>query len=277
MSTLIDSGAAVELRERASVLLAVRNRRGNIAVLLALAAVAWWSTAVRMAGMDAGPGTDLGELGWFTTTWAVMMAAMMLPALAPTAAALVTLTDRHRARGGLLFAGGYLLVWTVAGIGADALFQVGKRLLESPLAWSNGGRAAAAAVLALAAFYQLTPFKQRCLTRCVSPWRYVAPSCRDRDSGALVAGVRAGGWCVGCSWALMAALFALGVMSLTWMAVIAVLVLIEKLAPWRRAAMIATAMILLGLGVGVAAAPHSVPGLTIPRHAAGGHAMRMVS
>src|SRR5439155_11893911 len=82
--------------------------------------------------------------------------------------------------------------------------------------------------------------------------------------GALRMGVIHGGWCVGCCWALMAALFALGVMSLGWMASIAALIAIEKLLPWRLLANRGIAVLLLVLGLGVAFTPESVPGLTLP-------------
>src|SRR5271166_6918782 len=102
-----------------SPLTAMRAELGMVAALLAAAGLAWWSTAERMAGMDAGPGTALGSLGWFTGVWATMMAAMMLPSLTPTAAVFAALVGRELSRD-LVFAGGYLLVWTVAGIGASA-------------------------------------------------------------------------------------------------------------------------------------------------------------
>src|SRR6202050_2776244 len=93
-----------------SPLTAMRAELGMVAALLAAAGLAWWLTADRMAGRDAGPGTALGALGWFTGVWAVMMAAMMLPSLAPTAAVYTALVRRAPSRG-LLFAAGYLVVW----------------------------------------------------------------------------------------------------------------------------------------------------------------------
>ena len=77
-------------------------------------------------------------------------------------------------------------------------------------------------------------------------------------------GAKHGAWCVGCCWALMASLFALGVMSIAWMAFVAALIALEKLVPWRRAATYGTAAILLALGVLLLAAPDAIPGLTIP-------------
>jgi predicted metal-binding membrane protein len=253
--------------------MAMRSELGLVAVLLAAAGVAWWLTADRMAGMDAGPGTDLGALGWFAGVWVVMMAAMMLPSLAPTAAVYAALARRNSSRV-LLFAGGYLLVWAAAGVAAYGLFELGKSLFAGALAWHSGGRWLAAGVLALAALYQLTPFKGAFLLRCRNPLRFLRASVREDRSGALGMGLRCGGWCLGCSWALMAALFALGVMSLTWMALIAGLVAFEKIGPSGRAAKVATAGVLVVLAVAILAVPHDVPGLVVPGSSGSMHAMK---
>ena len=193
--------------------------------------------------MDAGPGTALGSVGWFTGVWATMMAAMMLPSLAPSAAVFAALVRRELSRV-LLFACGYLLVWSAVGVGAYGLFELGKSLFAGSLAWHSGGRWLAASVLVLAALYQLTPLKRAFLSRCRSPLRSLDTSWQNTRPGALVMGLRNGGWCLGCSWALMAALFALGVMSLTWMGLIAVLVALEKVGPWGRGARLASAGVL---------------------------------
>jgi predicted metal-binding membrane protein len=252
---------------------AARKHPDVVAGLLAAAALAWWLTADRMAGMDGGPGTDLGALGWFTGLWAVMMAAMMLPSLAPTAAVYAAQMRREPSRV-LLFAGGYLLVWSAAGVVAYVLFELGKSLFATTLAWHSGGRWLAAGVLVLAALYQLTPYKRAFLLKCRSPSRLVRATRRDSRSGALVMGLRNGGWCLGCSWALMAALFALGVMSLTWMAMIAGLVALEKVGPWGRTGTVATAAVLVVLAVAILALPHDVPGFVIPGSPGSMHAMK---
>jgi predicted metal-binding membrane protein len=250
--------------ELADAFAAVRARLGLVVLLLALAAVAWWSTADRMAGMDAGPGTDLGALGWFLGIWVVMMAAMMFPSLAPTVALYARMTRRRGPGRPLLFTGGYLLVWGTAGLGAYGLFEVGRSLFGNDLAWDAGGRWFAAGVLALAALYELTPLKDLCLTKCRSPLGFLLGTWRDGWLGALEMGSRHAAWCLGCCWALMAALFALGVMSLTWMAFVAALIALEKTFPWPRAVTWSTAAVLLVLAIAVVAAPHSVPGLVVP-------------
>jgi len=140
MTTLVGADRDPDRRELAAALAAVRSQTGIILALLAAAGVAWWVTADRMAGMDAGPGTDLGGLGWFTGTWAVMMAAMMLPSLAPTAAVYAALTRRREPIRPALFVGGYLLVWGVAGIVAYGVYAVGKTEFGRDLAWHGGGR-----------------------------------------------------------------------------------------------------------------------------------------
>jgi predicted metal-binding membrane protein len=258
------AGDGSDRSELAAAFAAVRARLGLVALLLALAAVAWWSTADRMAGMDAGPGTDLGALGWFLGVWVVMMAAMMFPSLAPTVALYARMTRRRGLDRPLLFAGGYLLVWGTAGVGAYGLFRLGRSLFGGDLAWHASGRWFAAGVLALAALYEITPLKDVCLAKCRSPLGFLLGTWRDGRLGALEMGSRHAGWCLGCCWALMAALFALGVMSLTWMAFIAALIALEKTVPWGRAVTWGTAGVLLALAIAVVAAPDAVPGLVVP-------------
>jgi predicted metal-binding membrane protein len=264
-------------RELAAAFAAIRSRWTIVVLLLALTAVAWWSTADRMAGMDAGPGTDLGAFGWFLGVWTVMMAAMMLPSLAPTVAVYSSMSSRRRASGPFLFAAGYVLVWGAVGACAYGLFELGRSLLGVDLAWHRAGRWFAAGVLVAAALYELTPLKDSCLMKCRTPAGFMRSSWRDGSLGALAMGARNGVWCLGCCWALMAVLFALGVMSLTWMVLVAAVVALQKLLPWRRAAAWATAALLLALAVTFAASPGSVPGLVVPGSSPGAmHATSMM-
>jgi predicted metal-binding membrane protein len=225
--------------------------------LLGAAAIAWLVTANRMQGMDAGPGTDLGSFGWFAGVWVVMMAAMMLPSLIPMAGAYAGLArgaSGDVTPGSLLrttmFAAGYLLAWVLVGAVAWVLFDLISSLDLSFLAWDHGGRYVAGGVIAGAALYELTPLKRTCLRHCRDR-ELLAADWRDGAAGALRMGLDQGAYCVGSSWALMAALFALGVMSITWMVVIAALIALEKLLPWRYTAEGVTFVVLLALATAV--------------------------
>ena len=233
-------------------------------LLIAVAAACWEITARRMQGMDMGPGTDLGSLGWFAAVWLTMIAAMMLPSLVPVALAYARVS---RIAGALspttIFTCGYLLTWLGAGVLAYALVHGVRSLDLSWLAWDAGGPYVAGGVILGAALYELTPAKSACLRHCRNP-ELLATRWRPGPSGALLTGLEHGGFCVGSSWALMAALFALGVMNVAWMIVVAALVALEKLLPWDRVAIASTAAFIAVLGLAVALAPDQVPGLTIP-------------
>jgi predicted metal-binding membrane protein len=245
-------------------LVAVRARLGLVALLFALAAIAWWSTAQRMRGMDEGPGTDLGAVGWFLGVWVVMMAAMMFPSVAPTVALYARMARRRTPAAPLVFTAGYVVTWTVAGALAYGVFDGVRSLLGPQLSWDGGGRWLAGGTVVAAAAYELTPLKNVCLSKCRSPLGFLLGSWREGLRGAFQLGARQGAWCVGCCWALMAALFALGVMSLAWMALVAALIALEKTLPARRAVTYATAALLLALGLLLIAAPDAIPGLTVP-------------
>jgi predicted metal-binding membrane protein len=246
---------------------AVRARLGLVTLLFGLAALGWWWTGDQMRGMDNGPWTGLGSFGWFLGIWVVMMAAMMFPSVSPTVALYSRMTRQRSPLSPLLFAAGYLLTWAVAGIVAFGI-GVGLSSISGDLfTWDRAGRWTAGGTLVVAAVYELTPLKDVCLGKCRSPLGSLLGSWRDGPSGALQMGAKNGAWCVGCCWALMASLFALGVMSVMWMAVVAALIAVEKTIPWRRVASYGTAGVLLALGVLVLTAPGAIPGLTTPRDA----------
>ena len=252
----------------------MRARLGLVALLLLLAALAWWATANQMAGMDAGPGTDLGAAGWFVALWVVMMAAMMFPSVSPMVALYARMTRQRGAVRPLAFIAAYLVVWGLVGLLSYGIFEGGRAVFGQRLAWDGGGRWAAAAVLLLAAVYELTPMKNVCLTKCRTALGFLMGNWREGTRGAVQMGAKHAAWCVGCCWALMAGLFALGVMSLVWMAVIAAIIAAEKTLPWRRPVVWGTTALLVALALMVALAPHSLPGLVVPGSAPG---MRMTS
>jgi predicted metal-binding membrane protein len=246
-------------------LAASRTQLGLVVVLFALAGAAWWWTVEQMRGMDTGPWTGLGTFGSFLSLWVVMMAAMMFPSVAPTIALYARMSGKSRLMP-LVFTGGYLVTWAGAGIVAFMVGLAGSHAAGGVLSWDHAGRRIAGATLILAAAYELTPLKNACLGKCRSPLGALLGSWRDGSSGALRMGAKNGAWCVGCCWALMASLFALGVMSVTWMAIVAGLIAIEKILPWRRTATYGTALVLLALGVLVLFAPGALPGTTVPGH-----------
>jgi predicted metal-binding membrane protein len=226
-------------------------------LLLGAAVVAWAVTVERMRGMDAGPGTDLGGLGWFLGIWVTMMAAMMLPSAAPAAQRVARL-----ALPTVLFAVGYLAVWAAFGLTAYGLFRLADSFDAGWVAWDEGGPYLAGGLLVVAGIYEWTPIKQLCLRRCREP---------EAEDEALRSGLRYGLDCVGCSGGLMVALFALGVMSLTWMAVVAGAIFAEKVLPQGRRLSRVFAIALVALGIWVAFSPSSVPGLTEPDEAPAMH------
>jgi predicted metal-binding membrane protein len=230
-------------------------------VLVAGAAAAWAVTVDRMRGMDAGPGTDLGGLGWYLGIWVTMTAAMMLPSAAPAARHVAQLAQGVPT---LFFTAGYLAVWTGYGLLAYGVFRLVSSFDIGWLAWDRVGPYAAGGVIIAAGLYELTPLKRVSLRRCRS-----AP-----HGNAFQSGLTHGFACVGCSGALMAVLFVLGAMSLFWMAVVAVLIFAEKVLPRGPRLAPVFAMALVALGIWVAMSPTSVPGLTEP---GGSPAMEMGS
>ncbi|MDQ3571418.1 MAG: DUF2182 domain-containing protein [Actinomycetota bacterium] len=251
---------------------------GLVAVLLALAAAAWALTDGTMQGMDMGPGSDLGSLSFYVGAWVVMMAAMMFPSISPMVRTYALVQRSRYTRRGLgepaaaiaAFVAGYLVTWTTFGIAAFGIFHGLEGLDIEAFSWAEGGPYLAGGVIVAAALYQLTPLKDACLSRCRSPLDFLTERWRDGVGGAILLGLEHGAWCVGCCWALMAALFALGVMSVAWMVFIAALIATEKLFPWKQLANRAIAVLLVLLGFAVALAPGSVPGLTVPDDGATG-------
>jgi predicted metal-binding membrane protein len=243
---------------------------GLIALLVAIAAASWALTDDRMGGMDMGPGTDLGGLGWFIGVWLTMMAAMMFPSIAPMVVAHARIGGNlerglaEAAGASALFVAGYLLSWGAIGALGYMIVEGVRSLDLGFLAWDDAGPYVAGGVIAGAALYQLTPAKDVCLRHCRDPELFLSSRWRSGRLGALRMGVDHGGYCIGCCWALMAALFALGVMSVGWMAFVAALIATEKLLPWRAVASLGIATVLVVLGIAVAFAPETVPGLTIP-------------
>jgi len=239
--------------------------------LVAGALATWLVTFDRMRGMDMGPGTDLGGLGWFLSIWVVMMAAMMFPSVAPTVLVFARVS-RERARRGQAafvptwtFVAGWLSVWATYGLVAYGVFRLIKFLDPGFLGWDEAGPYVAGGAVAVGGLYQLTPLKDLCLRHCRTPLHFVFHGWREGRLGALRMGGEHGLYCVGCCWGLFIILFAVGVMSLFWMAVIAAVIFAEKVVPHGNRLSRVFAVGFVALGIWIAAAPSSVPGLTEPQ------------
>jgi predicted metal-binding membrane protein len=204
---------------------------GAVTVTIAAAVAAWILAAQQMSGMDMGTETELGSFGFFVGVWVLMMAAMMLPGAAPAVSRFVRAGGRALATP--VFAGSYIAVWTLVGLAAYAVYR------------PHGSTTAGAMTIA-AGIYELTPLKRECRRLCRNTTR---------------SGFRFGIYCLGSSIGLMVILLSLGVMSLTWMALVAALVVAQKLLPPKALIDGAIALAIVGLGIWLVLAPSSVPGL----------------
>jgi predicted metal-binding membrane protein len=230
-------------------------------VLLALAAAAWMATIQRADDMGgAAPGTMGYGVAAFVGAWTLMMAAMMLPSIAPVAA-LYTRTFRTdgAVRRRLLLAAGYLAVWAGAGVIAFALAAGADRLAEDAPGWAH---AAAVATCMACGIYQVTPIKDRCLEHCRSPLAHLLRFGSFRGPLADVrVGLDHGSWCVACCWSLMLLLVTFGVMNVAVMAVLAAVILVEKVAKPGRWFSVAVGIAAFALAVAVWADASLAPGL----------------
>jgi predicted metal-binding membrane protein len=206
------------------------GKTAALAVTLGLAAASWVVAVRQMNGMDMGAATELGSFAFFVALWVSMMAAMMLPGATP--AVLRRAHASGRVRAVPLFVGSYLAVWTLVGVLVYVLYR-------------PHGSFVAGAVAIAAGLYEFTPLKEHCRRRC-------------RES--VRSGFQFGRYCVGSSIGLMLMLVALGVMSVIWMSVIAVLVLAQKLLPSKTAIDVPLALAIVGLGILIVLAPSWVPG-----------------
>ena len=193
-----------------------------------------------------------------------MMVAMMFPTAAPMIVAFHTVQAGKRQRGEAfvstwIFVAAYLLVWGLSGVaayaGALAAEAVAARAALSPATSARVG----GTVLVAAGLYQLTPFKDLCLSKCRTPITFIMTSWRDGPAGALRMGLLHGAYCLGCCWLLFVILFPLGIMNIAAMAGITLVIFAEKTLPWGRVAARATAAALVVYGVVVIAAPQVLP------------------
>ena len=224
-----------------------RDRRIIITGLVCVTLLAWaymfflaWQmepmqSNAQMAAMHVKPWTAIDLVLTFIM-WAVMMAAMMVPSAAPVILLFGTLNRKRNPEQNplsrtLVFLSGYLTVWTAFSVLATGVqWGLHSLALLSPIMVSNS-TLLGSVLLISAGVYQFSSSKHVCLDRCRSPLEFFAKEWRTRTRGAWIMGLKHGLYCLGCCWMLMGLLFVLGVMNLIWVAVLAVVVLIEKLVP----------------------------------------------
>jgi predicted metal-binding membrane protein len=203
----------------------------------------------------------LAGVGGYGLLWCVMVAAMMLPSAVPLLRLFTEVSAAQAGRGRLLacFAGGYLAVWALFG-GAALVFDDVVHRLTHAIGWLGAHpEVVAAATLGLAGAFQLSTLKDRCLTACRHPAAYLLRHYRRGPGAAFRLGWGHGLWCLGCCWALMLVMFAVGVADLRWMAALTVLMAYEKIGRHGPAVATATGMLALAVAPLVAAQPTWVP------------------
>lgn len=239
-----------------------------LGLLLALAAAAWAVLVWQSGGTNTDMVMNSITMGLraplFLTIWVVMMVAMMFPTAAPMILTFHKVQAGKSQRGEVfvstwVFVAAYILVWTLAGVAAYACALAAEALAVraalSPVTAARIG----GAVLIAAGFYQLTPLKDLCLSKCRTPVTFIMTSWRDGAAGALRMGLLHGAYCLGCCWLLFVILFPLGIMNIAAMAIITLVIFAEKTLPWGRLAPYAAAVALVLYGALVLTTPELLP------------------
>ncbi|BCH32840.1 hypothetical protein MesoLjLc_47700 [Mesorhizobium sp. L-8-10] len=207
---------------------------------------AFFRLCVTSAPLDAAYG---GQFAALTAMWLLMALAMMLPSAVPMIRTYCEIADTAAAKGGgavhpMVLVGGYLTVWLAASfVFAGLTIAVNAGPVGSVAEPLRGG--AAAAALIFAGLYQFSGFKDACLRKCRNPFNILFSRWSRRPSRIFTLGMEQGLWCLGCCWALMLVMFAVGIMNLFWMALIALFTIVEKQVPGRLPTMAAGAILLV--------------------------------
>jgi predicted metal-binding membrane protein len=222
----------------------IRDRLPMVIGVLGIVGIAWVYLLTATMPMPDMSMADMGMISWSATDfvlmffmWAMMMIGMMVPSAAPMIFIFVAYNRSRRQRNQLTasvpaFVTGYIIVWVgFAALATLAQWQLVEASLLSDMMVATSPLLGGALLIA-AGLHQFTPVKNICLTRCRSPFEFIASGFRPGMSGALLLGLRHGAFCVGCCWVLMGLLFVGGVMNLLWIAAIAVFVLLEKVLPF---------------------------------------------
>jgi predicted metal-binding membrane protein len=227
-----------------------------VLTLLAWFDVIWLAKDMEMGGMDmtgyrmipagqtlmmpASAPWQPVEFAYVFVMWVVMMIGMMTPSVAPMI--LVYARIGRQATGSrpftsvAWFTGGYFLAWVAFSFVATSLQWALERAAWLTPMMASASNIVGGLLLILAGIYQWTRLKEVCLSQCQAPLGFILShgGLQRTTAGSLKLGFRHGAHCLGCCWATMVLLFALGVMNLLWIAALAILVLLEKVVPLGR-------------------------------------------
>ncbi len=229
----------------------------TVSAVLLLAAVAWLTLVLQAGALPMSPAghgmPSGGDAAAFLASWAVMMAAMMLPSAAPMIGLYAGMHRNSARREGAVppwvFTSVYLAVWTMVGVPVYLVTVAVATLAEQSTSAAAALPYAVAAVLLGAGAYQLSPLKRTCLRACRSPLSFLMAGWRPGRMGTVRLALAHAAYCVGCCWALMAVLVAAGAMGVRWVLLVAALVLMEKVMPAGEltARVGGAALVLLGI------------------------------
>ena len=238
--------------------------------VVGLTLAAWLVILLYMTNMDNGPGTSLHTLPAFLFSWFVMLTAMMLPSelnYIGVFAAVLRVRGRSSARRRHAMASflvGYGVTWITYGFVAYLLDLLVRATAPRIITWDRSGPLLTGLVLIIAGSYQVSPLKHACLAGCRSPLSFFARHWREGNLGAIAMGARHGIVCVGCCWAMMGVMFAVGAMSLTWMGLLTLFMFGEKILPKGKTLTVPIACFFWAIGIWVAVSPATAPLLKLP-------------
>src|SRR6266545_4605157 len=242
-----------------------RERNLILGSLLALAAAAWalliWQAAVKDDEMSLAMGMSAPL--WIAL-WVAMMVAIMFPTAAPMILMFARVHAKRQERGQSfvptwVFAGSYLLLWSLAGVLAYGGAVAGDELADQSTWLMNNAGRIGGGVLIAAGLYQLSPLKYVCLNKCRTPMAFILNSWRDGFVGSFRMGLEHGIYCLGCCWLLFVILFPLGMMNIAVLALITLLIFAERSTPFGRQIAALAAVALIAYGLLVVSVPDALP------------------
>lgn len=211
-------------------------------------------TAAAAFGMPAAGPWAIGDIALVLLMWIAMVLAMMLPTASPMILTYAEIADTAAGKGEcvvspFVLAGGYVAVWLGFALAAASLQAILVRATLLDPAMAPAGLLLSGEIFVGAGLYQFSALKRACLTRCQSPFPFFFANWATTRRGVFALGVRQGLHCLGCCWALMLVMFAVGVMNVVWMIALGMIMAAEKLTTTPRLSrIVGAAFIAIGLG-----------------------------